>query len=295
MTVPLGGRGTSNECANAKVNTSTTTPDILFVIDGSGSMCETFGGSTRWQALRTALLDPTNGLVQRLQASARFGMVLYDGTIDLLLALTAIGGSSNPECALMYTATKAEGMCPQLIEVPIALNNAPALDMAFPQTELGGSTPTDKAMAHAVELLLGMRSGDPDAEQNPQYIILATDGQPNDICLGGVGGDGAAQKQGVIAAVDRAKMNKRLFDALKPGGRFVLIDHSALPGTGIAAGKTLHRIEEAFVVNEVKAAGFVLETDGKFLRNPDDPRDVTSNSPKIPTDKFALRFLKPRS
>lgn len=203
-----GRSGRNNECANAMVNTSTTTPDILFVIDGSGSMCANFGGSTRWQALRSALLDPMNGLVQRLQASAQFGMVLYDGTIDLLLALTAVGGSNNPECALMYTATKAEGQCPQLIEVPIALNNAPALDMAFPQTELGGSTPTDKAMGHAVDLLVGMQSGDPDAEQNPQYIILATDGSPNDICVGGVGGDGATQKQGVIAAVDRAQMSK---------------------------------------------------------------------------------------
>jgi hypothetical protein len=63
-------------------------------------------------------------------------------------------------------------------------------------------------MNHAVDLLVGMRSGDPDAEQNPQYIILATDGSPNDICVGGMGGDGAPQKQGVIAAVDRAQMNK---------------------------------------------------------------------------------------
>jgi len=94
--------------------------------------------------------------------------------------------------------------------------------------------------------------------------------------------------------VDRAKMNKRLFDALKPGGRFVVVDHSALPGTGISAGKTLHRIDEAFVVNEIRQAGFMLEAEGKFLRNAADPRDVTSNAPKIPTDKFALRFVKPR-
>ena len=212
-----GGRGGSsamgmagrrgNDCANAMVNTSASTPDILFVIDGSGSMCAGFGGGTRWQALRTALLEPANGLIYKLQTSAVFGMVLYDGTIDLFLALSALG-SSNPECALPYTAMKAEGMCPGFVEVPMALNNAMAIDMAFPQTELGGSTPTDRAMNHAVELLLGMRSADPDAQQNPQYIILATDGQPNDICVGGVGGDNTPQKQGVIAAVDRAQMNK---------------------------------------------------------------------------------------
>jgi predicted methyltransferase len=93
--------------------------------------------------------------------------------------------------------------------------------------------------------------------------------------------------------VDRDRMNARLFAALKSGGRFVVVDHSALPGTGISAGKTLHRIDEAFVVAEIRKAGFVLEAEGRFLRNPADTRDVTSNSPPVPTDKFALRFVKP--
>jgi predicted methyltransferase len=93
--------------------------------------------------------------------------------------------------------------------------------------------------------------------------------------------------------VDRAKMNQRLFAALKPGGRLVVIDHSGRPGTGISEGKTLHRIDEAVVVAEVRQAGFVLEAEGSFLRNAADPRDQTSSDSKIPTDKFALRFIKP--
>jgi len=93
--------------------------------------------------------------------------------------------------------------------------------------------------------------------------------------------------------VDRSKMNDRLFAALKPGGRFVVIDHSALPGSGITAGKTLHRIDQAFVIAEIRKAGFVLEAEGTYLRNPADPRDLTSNSPAVPTDKFVLRFVKP--
>jgi predicted methyltransferase len=93
--------------------------------------------------------------------------------------------------------------------------------------------------------------------------------------------------------VDRAKMNARLFAALKSGGRFVVIDHSAIKGTGISAGKTLHRIDEDVVLNEVRQAGFVLDAEGNFLRNRADPRDESSNQPKTPTDKFALRFVKP--
>ncbi len=93
--------------------------------------------------------------------------------------------------------------------------------------------------------------------------------------------------------IDRAKMNQRLFAALRPGGKLVIVDHSARAGTGIADGKTLHRIDEAVVVAEEKQAGFVLEAEGGFLRNPADTRTESSNDPKIPTDKFALRFVKP--
>jgi predicted methyltransferase len=93
--------------------------------------------------------------------------------------------------------------------------------------------------------------------------------------------------------VDRAKMNQRLFAALKPGGRLVIVDHAARAGTGIADGKTLHRIDEAVVLAEVKQAGFVLDAQGGFLRNPADDRAESSNSPKVPTDKFALRFVRP--
>lgn len=96
--------------------------------------------------------------------------------------------------------------------------------------------------------------------------------------------------------VDRAKMNQRLFTALKPGGRLVIIDHSAIAGTGITAGKTLHRIDEAVVRAEIRQAGFVLDAEGEFLRNPDDARDRASTVPAVPavpTDKFALRFVKP--
>lgn len=93
--------------------------------------------------------------------------------------------------------------------------------------------------------------------------------------------------------VDRAKMNQRLFAALKRGGHFVVIDHSAKAGSDISVGKTLHRIDEALVRAEVTKAGFVLEAESDFLRDPADTREVSSGDAKIPTDKFSLRFVKP--
>ena len=58
--------------------------------------------------------------------------------------------------------------------------------------------------------------------------------------------------------VDRAAMNQAVFRALKSGGLYVIADHSGRPGTGISESGTLHRIEEAFLRQEVEAAGFKL-------------------------------------
>jgi predicted methyltransferase len=93
--------------------------------------------------------------------------------------------------------------------------------------------------------------------------------------------------------VDRAAMNKAVFKALKPGGFFVIGDHSGRPGTGISESGTLHRIEEAFLRREVEAAGFKLAAEGTFLRNPNDPRDKNTPDPPMPKDEFFLKFVKP--
>ena len=93
--------------------------------------------------------------------------------------------------------------------------------------------------------------------------------------------------------IDRAKMNRRIFEALKPGGYFVVADHAAKAGAGVSASKTLHRIDEALVRQEVEAAGFKFVAAADFLRNPDDPRDATSSRATIRVDAFMLKFVKP--
>ena len=97
----------------------------------------------------------------------------------------------------------------------------------------------------------------------------------------------------VHLGVDRALMNKRLFDALKPGGLLVVADHSARPGDGVNAAKSLHRIEESVVRRELEAAGFRFVAEGGFLRNPSDPRSEPVAKPKVPNDEFVLKYRKP--
>jgi predicted methyltransferase len=93
--------------------------------------------------------------------------------------------------------------------------------------------------------------------------------------------------------VDRAQMNRKLFAALKPGGFLVIADHSALPGQGVSVGKTLHRIDEATLRQEVEAAGFKLIATGDFWRNAADSHDFPSFKRDMPVDNFVLKYQKP--
>ncbi len=98
--------------------------------------------------------------------------------------------------------------------------------------------------------------------------------------------------------VDRAKMNAAVFAALKPGGIYGIVDHSAEKGSGLRDVKTIHRIDEEAVKEEILAAGFKLDASNDVLRNPDDPRDWNP-SPRAAaerrgtSDRFTLRFIKP--
>jgi len=91
-------------------------------------------------------------------------------------------------------------------------------------------------------------------------------------------------------------LNAAVFAALKPGGIYYIEDHAAAKGAGTTTTSTLHRIEAAATIKEVEAAGFKLDGQSNLLANPSDPHDKAVFDPSIrgKTDKFALRFKKPR-
>ena len=94
---------------------------------------------------------------------------------------------------------------------------------------------------------------------------------------------------------DLAMVNKAIFDALKPGGIYLVLDHAAAPGSGLRDTDTLHRIDPEVVKKEVLAAGFKLEAQSSVLKNPDDDHSLKVFAPAIrgKTDKFIFRFRKP--
>lgn len=90
-------------------------------------------------------------------------------------------------------------------------------------------------------------------------------------------------------------LNKAAFDALKPGGLYIVIDHTAAASSGIRDTKTLHRIDPAVVRREVEAAGFVFVAESRAVRNAADPLTANVFDPAIrgKTDQFAFKFKKP--
>jgi len=92
-----------------------------------------------------------------------------------------------------------------------------------------------------------------------------------------------------------ADFNRAVYERLKPGGSYVIVDHAAAAGSGTSDTKSLHRIDPATVREEVEAAGFVLDAESTLLANKDDPHSIKVFDPSIKgkTDRFAYRFVRP--
>jgi len=96
--------------------------------------------------------------------------------------------------------------------------------------------------------------------------------------------------------IDTASLNKRIFEALKPGGIFFVVDHNAAPGSGTRDTKALHRIDPEVIKKEVTAAGFELVEESKLLANSEDDHTKMVFTPGIRrhTDQSIFKFRKPK-
>jgi predicted methyltransferase len=86
-----------------------------------------------------------------------------------------------------------------------------------------------------------------------------------------------------------------LFKALKPGGTLLVVDHSALPGAGLAAANSLHRMDLQAAIGALTEAGFAVQAESDIYARPADPRTANVFDPSIrgKTDQFVLRLHKP--
>ncbi|NQD36776.1 class I SAM-dependent methyltransferase [Permianibacter sp. IMCC34836] len=90
--------------------------------------------------------------------------------------------------------------------------------------------------------------------------------------------------------IDPAQLMAQIRKALKPNGLMLVVDHNANPGTGIQSGQELHRIEAAYVKNELAKFGFELVTASDALQNPQDDHSLSVFDPAIRyhTDRFVF-------
>jgi predicted methyltransferase len=102
----------------------------------------------------------------------------------------------------------------------------------------------------------------------------------------------------VLQGVDVDKVNATVFKALRSGGVYGIIDHSAAQGGSLIESLNLHRIDESALTKQVEKAGFKLAAASSVLRNPADTRDwstspASAGEKRGTSDRFVLRFVKP--
>jgi predicted methyltransferase len=99
-----------------------------------------------------------------------------------------------------------------------------------------------------------------------------------------------------MAPASPSGLAKNVFHALKPGGRFMIVDHVAAAGSGLAATETLHRVDPTTVQRIVRQAGFVLEAEDAALRHAGDDHTKPVYDPAVKgrTDQFIYVFRRPR-
>ncbi|HEV7383715.1 MAG TPA: methyltransferase, partial [Phenylobacterium sp.] len=99
-----------------------------------------------------------------------------------------------------------------------------------------------------------------------------------------------------MGKIDPMIFDRAVFKALKPGGVFLVVDHTAEAGSGMRDTDTLHRIDPAIVKKQVVDAGFVFEGESKVLKNPADDlkKVVFDKAIRHHTDQFIYKFRKPK-
>jgi hypothetical protein len=256
-----GQQPRGDTCARGMRTTSPVTPTVWLVVDGSSSMNDEFElGRSRWLALRSTLVDPA-GVVDSLQGVVRFGMVIYSG------------GNADPN------------QCVKLVTVQPALNNLAAITASYSTMPLGMGTPTDKALDHVVTTLPVLNQGMLDAKTGPVYVVLATDGQPNDCGgFGGGGNGGQAAEQRVLDVTARGtQMGMQMFVVSLAGMDQQLQQH--LDQVGMAtASKTPPYVPStqadlvAAFRQIVNSASCQVELDGTVKQGSECSGKVTLNS-----------------
>jgi hypothetical protein len=153
LSAPTATIGPPPGCVDVTRYYTSSPPTVLLLIDQSASMRESFGESTRWEVLRQAIIDPEQGLLAWLDASASIGLIAYS-SLD--------GYERGRECPITQ-------------RVDVRLGNAERIRRFYRAVEPldGGDTPTADGIDVAVATLTSVQA------RPAQYVLLLTDGVPD--------------------------------------------------------------------------------------------------------------------
>ena len=168
-------------CADIDVRLSRQSASVMLLIDQSGSMTNAFGGTTRWSAVRSALVDRTSGVLRALEGEVRFGLAMYTGH----------DGNRSGTCPILRPP------------ISVALNRVDAIAAALNAASPDDDTPTAESVTAVAQML---RAIPPGEEPGAKVIVLATDGEP-DTCAQPdpmTSGERDAARAGSVAAVRAA-------------------------------------------------------------------------------------------
>lgn len=187
-----GGSAGTGTCADANITATNGIPTVWLLLDGSSSMQQDYGNTTRWRALRQALVGP-NGVLRELDDVINFGMAIYAGRYvngdpegTGQCPIPGIPIPATMSTAVFENCNGADsGDCGAIVGT-IAGQNFAQIEATLPVDESPGErTPSGEALNWLYDQLDdGIR--EPDGEFAPVYVIYATDGEPNS-CSGGGG------------------------------------------------------------------------------------------------------------
>lgn len=100
----------------------------------------------------------------------------------------------------------------------------------------------------------------------------------------------------VFGAKDRDRLNRAIFKALRPGGIYAVIDHTARHGEPETEANR-RRFDPVKAIAEIQAAGFILHDYSTLHYRPDDQLTLEVGDERVAgrTDRWALKFIKPVS
>jgi hypothetical protein len=163
-----GSGGSGNDCVDVTVEFEKEIPNVVLLVDQSGSMCSLFGSKSRWATVKDVLIGQTGegedrGIVGELASEVRFGLTTYAAQVR-----------TNGACNASNSATGSivTGFALTPLVVPLALDNFEAINDEFRPLAIGRGTPTGQAYEATVEALLA------DEHSGSKIIVLATDGAP---------------------------------------------------------------------------------------------------------------------